>query len=128
MLTALCISSAKMLHTSLFVDHNRATINGLVETIIIYHVLYFTFLPPYLNAESIGCIVSGPKHEFVFFGAIYCTFSFEPGIIRTGDNQPIIAITMEVQISCLENEFRLACRLCCTLLVLGDESKVGLPF
>ena len=115
-------------------DDDTPRSNLLIHTIVIDHGFSLPIFIPDLDAEGVSAVISSaipcPQHELVRFiiGSIHPidgACPLELGVVAPGDNQPLIAAAVEVQVSRVEDEFSVAGWDLRTFLVLRDETEGG---
>ena len=90
----------------LFMDHNRSSTDRLVKPVVVlnHFVAEFIFLPD-LDAEGIRLIIASPNHELVVAFAVDSAHPLKLGIVTASNNQPVIAVAVEVQICYMKLKF-----------------------
>jgi len=107
-------------------DDDTATANRLIGAIVVNEQFLVAYLLPDLDPERVRLTIPGPQHELVVAGAVDGAGSFELGSgTALIHYQPLIAAAVEVQICRLEYELRAAGWDSCSILVLGDKTKVS---
>jgi len=113
------------------VDHDRPATDRLVEAVVVDNH-FIAVLVPNLDTERVGTVVSRPEHELELVTgrrepAVDRPRSFVLGVRAAHrDHEELVAGAMEVEVSGLELELRVAGRDRRALLVLGHEPEVGL--